>query len=164
MSRLFIRCSYDESFLGKGGDLLSAGAIGFSIGKGGDLLSAGATGFSIGNDSVEYKLGSNPRGEIERMVVSTWDGEATWGPESTGEAEMERGDIVGAMLEGSSLNEPEDASSGLAMRKPPRDWERLKSPSIAGVPNDEAGGVICPSLCRFRSREDGNCYEQCGGA
>ena len=47
---------------------------------------------------------------------------------------MERGDIVGAMLEGSSLNELEDASSGLAMRKPPRDWERLKSPSMAGVP------------------------------
>lgn len=44
---------------------------------------------------------------------------------------MERGDIVGAMFGGSSLNEPEDASSGLAMRKPPRDLERLKSPSMS---------------------------------
>lgn len=50
---------------------------------------------------------------------------------SVGEGEMERGDIVGAMFGGSSLNEPEDASSGLAMRKPPRDWERLKSPSMS---------------------------------
>lgn len=92
------------------------------------------------------------------MVVSTWDGEAIWGLASIREGEMERGDIVGAMLTGSSLDEPEDASSGLAMRKPPRDWERLKSPSIAGVPNDEASwrDLICPSLCRFRSGEDGN--------
>lgn len=61
MSRLFFLCSYDDSFLGKVGDLLSTEAI----------------GFSIGSDSVEYKLGSNPRGEMERMVVCTWDGEAT---------------------------------------------------------------------------------------
>ena len=67
------------------------------------------------------------------MVLSTWDGKATWEFESIREGEMERGDKVGAMLEGSSLNELGDTSSGLAMRKPPRDWERLKSPSMAGV-------------------------------
>lgn len=67
------------------------------------------------------------------MVLSAGDVESTWAVESIGGEGMERGDIVGAMLEGSSLNEPGDTWSGLAMRKPPRDCERLKSPSMAGV-------------------------------
>ena len=96
------------------------------------MLSAGVTGFSNGNDSVEYELGSNPSGEIERLVLSTCKSEVTCECASIGEGEMESGDIAGAMLEGSSLNELGDASSGFAMRKPPRDWERLKSPSMAG--------------------------------
>lgn len=76
---------------------------------------------------------------------------------------MERGDIVGAMLEGSSLNELEDASSGLAMRKPPRDWERLKSPSMAGVPtmkdarSDSDGLVlVCTGFGVKRMAQMGN--------
>ena len=98
------------------------------------MLCAGVTGFSFGNDSVEYELGSNPSGEIERLVLSTCKAEVTCEFGSIGEGEMESGDIAGAMLEGSSLNGLGDASSGFAMRKPPRDWERLKSPSMAGVP------------------------------
>lgn len=79
---------------------------------------------------------------------------------------MERGDVVGAMLEGSSLNKPGDASSGLAMRKPPRDWERLKSPSIAGVPRVKrvTGLVLVYAVFGVGKMAIDNWYKLCGGA
>lgn len=47
--------------------------------------------------------------------------------------DVERGDTVGSRRgEGPSLDETGEmgVSSGLAIRKPPRDWARLRSPSI----------------------------------
>lgn len=40
--------------------------------------------------------------------------------------ENEGGDLIDSSLTGGA-----DSSSGLAIRRPPRDWDRLKSPSMA---------------------------------
>jgi len=43
--------------------------------------------------------------------------------------------VVDSILESADISgePPGDASSGFAMRRPPKDWERLKSPSIAST-------------------------------
>ena len=44
--------------------------------------------------------------------------------------DAESGDIEGAPAGRPSLEDPGDEASGLAIRSPPRDWARLKSPSM----------------------------------
>jgi len=50
--------------------------------------------------------------------------------ETAGDSEAEFGETDGADSVCCSPGEFRDASSGLAIRKPPKDWERLKSPSM----------------------------------
>lgn len=87
-------------------------------------------------ESVEKAAGSNPRGE----EVRSWPLDGTFGSTSKdcdgtvsvvdvweeARGEKEEGDLIELSLTGGT-----DSSSGFAIRRPPRDWDRLKSPSMA---------------------------------
>ena len=98
-------------------------------------LSAGCCGLVIDVDSVEKALGLKPRGDEARSGSSdrVWKRDkfsaSSW---RLGEGEIaERGETERAWFLASLACElGDDAASGLAIRKPPRDWDRLRSPSM----------------------------------
>ena len=85
---------------------------------------------------VENALGSKFNGDVERRMPLACVGGNECGvgfsnPAFGGTCGVETGESEAARLStGSSLRELVEASSGLAIRRPPRDWERLKSPSM----------------------------------
>ena len=90
----------------------------------------------MGIASVEKALGLKSRGDAARMKPLVGkDGGAcellcSSSPSAT-RCEAESGDNEGPLPMEFSLDEAGDALSGLAIRSPPRDWARLKSPSMA---------------------------------
>lgn len=87
-------------------------------------------------DSVEKAFGSKSRGEGERRKPSGEAGESecefssSSGCVGRGFVDGD-GDNEGNWLTGSSLMDDGEASSGLAIRSPPRDCDKLRSPFIA---------------------------------
>ncbi len=99
----------------------------------------GFGGLSGTTESVEKASGSKPKGEGERLkpleeVGGSESGfdccpvgvEARWAG-AEGENECDR-------LIGSSFTEDGEASSGLAIRRPPRDCDKLRSPFMLDEP------------------------------
>ena len=117
--RLAYRCAYAERSLGVGVDCLSTG-----LWRGSGVIA-----------SEEKDFGSKPRGDGDRMKPLAGRDGARWPDRSSSESPMavcdpESGDTEGAPAGRPSLEDPGDEVSGFAMRSPPRDWARLRSPSI----------------------------------
>ena len=105
---------------------MAAGLCCFSVGLGSDATDVG---------SVEKALGLKSNGDRERKrpLAGNDGGCCDRKPESpllTACGVLGIGETEDARFIGSSLTELGDTSSGLAIRKPPRDFDRLKSPSI----------------------------------
>lgn len=116
--RLACRCAYEESSLA-----LVTGAC------------SNGLGFrSVGIVSVEKDFGSKPRGDAVRMKPLVGRDGKGWlvcsslGP-PTETLDGESGDGEASRL-GTSFIDGGDALSGFAIRRPPSDCVRLKSPSI----------------------------------
>ena len=99
-------------------------------------------GFSIGLGclsvaivSVEKAFGLKSSGEGDRTKPFAGKDGAMCEPCSpsmppVAAYDAESGDSECARLMESSLDEPGDALSGFAIRRPPKDWARLRSPSM----------------------------------
>ena len=104
------------------------------------------------NVSVEKDFGSNPNGEADRMKPLAGNEGACWPFCSTpglwvALCAEESGESEGAPPGKPSLDDPGDELSGFAIRRPPSDWARLRSPSIVRrcVDNDSeqpAGNLV----------------------
>ena len=84
--------------------------------------------------SVEKDFGSKPRGDAVRMkplVGRDGNGREVWSSRMLPAVTLddERGEREGSLL-GTSLTEGGEALSGLAIRSPPSDCARFRSPSI----------------------------------
>ena len=118
-ARLLWRCAYEDCSFGE--------AIRFSI---------GVDSFSTEMDSMENSAGLKSSCDCGRVEPSVCTGGRKGGLEvfcdssAEGCLNIDSGDTE---LGGSSAEESGERWSGLAMRRPPRDCERLKSPSMTGL-------------------------------
>ena len=84
--------------------------------------------------SVEKDFGSKPKGDAVRIKPlvgregNGWMDLSSWMPPNV-TFDDERGDKEGSLL-GTSLSDGGEALSGFAIRRPPSDCARLRSPSI----------------------------------
>lgn len=101
----------------------------------------GFEGFSVTTVSVEKAFGSKSKGEGERLKPLCEPGESECGFDRCsvgveGRSAGVEGDNECSWLIGSSFTDDGEASSGLAMRRPPRDWDKLKSPFMLDEPRE----------------------------
>ena len=86
---------------------------------------------SKGGEGVGWELGAYPKGEGVRMEDCLPRGrnrcDLLW-PSTLGDVSGDKDELRSL---GPSLGDEKDVSSGLAMRSPPKDWDRLRSFSIA---------------------------------
>ena len=120
----------------------------------------------VGVSSVEKASGLKSKGDEDRsegfvVKVGSKDRSDVSSARLTEGLEGESGELDLALLITSSDWERGNMASGLAIRKPPRDWDKLRSPSIVAGWTAEAGGL--PRRVQSRGCLDRSVKRHMGG-